>query len=225
VKKIRILHIEFEAFIEPWELPAFRSAVIEVTGRKHVLFHQHMGDTFLYKYPLIQYKRIGRRPALLCFEQGVDELHHFFENKGEVILLGNRELTLDVAKLYLNHYTLQVWNNPFHYEIRNWVALNEENFKKYTELQNPEDQIKLLEDTLTGNILAFAKGIEWMVDKTIELKIDKLHEAKPIKIKNARMMIFNCGFRCNVSLPPNLGLGKAVSKGFGITNRVFEKAI
>lgn len=222
MKKIRILHIEFEAFIEPWELPAFRSAVIEVTGRKHILFHQHIGDTFLYKYPLIQYKRIGKRPALLCFEEGVEELHHFFENKGEVIMLGQREVNLNVAKLYLNNYTLQVWNNPFQYEIRNWVALNEDNYRKYIDLKDFNERTKLLEDTLTGNILAFAKGIEWVVEKTIEVKIEKVHEAKPIKIKNARMMIFNCTFNCNVSLPPNLGLGKAVSKGFGVTNRIFQ---
>lgn len=47
-----------------------------------MLFHNHLNDReFLYGYPVIQYKRIGRNPALVCvdylryLELGDDLMH------------------------------------------------------------------------------------------------------------------------------------------------------
>lgn len=224
MKKIRLLHIEFDATIEPWELTAFRSAVIEVTGRKHLLFHNHLNDSFLYKYPLIQYKRIGKRPAILCIDQGVDELHHFFDQKGEVVLLGTKEIELKVARLNLNQYVMQVWANPYHYRINNWIALNEENYLRYQALDGLIEKIGFLESTLKANILALAKGIEWTVEKPIELKIKQLNEPKIIRLKQTKFMTFNALFDCNVFLPNFIGLGKSVSKGFGVVSQLKERS-
>lgn len=223
MKKIRVLHIEFDAEIEPWELTAFRSAVIEVTGRKHTLFHHHVGDNYLYKYPLIQYKRIGRRPAMLCIDQGVDELHHFFDQKGEVVLLGDKEIELKVARLNLNQFVMQVWANPYQYRINNWMALNEENHQRYHQMEGLVDRITFLESTLKANILAFAKGIDWSVDKPIELKIKDLDEPRNIKVKQTHFLTFNGRFDCNVFIPNYIGLGKSVSKGFGMVTQLREK--
>lgn len=220
MKKIRLLHIEFDTEIQPWELTAFRAAVIETTGRKHLLFHHHVGDNFLYKYPLIQYKRIGKRPALLCIDQGVDELHHFFEQKGEVVMLGDREIELKVGKLLMNQFVMQVWANPFRYHITNWIALNEENFERYQKMPSLIERTQFLEATLTANLLAFAKGIEWTVDKPIELKLSKLEDPKFIKVKQTRFATFNAEFLCNVFIPNYIGLGKSVSKGFGVVRQL-----
>ena len=74
MKKLRVLDIEFENEIQPWEVPAFRGAVIESAGRKNILFHNHKRDKFVYSYPLIQYKRIGKKPHLVCIDDGVDEI-------------------------------------------------------------------------------------------------------------------------------------------------------
>ena len=56
VKNIRILHVIFDSNIMPYEVPAFRGAIIKKVGQENILFHNHLnGNGFLYKYPLIQY--------------------------------------------------------------------------------------------------------------------------------------------------------------------------
>ena len=80
MKKIRLLSITFDTEIKPYEIPAFRGAIIEKAGRESILFHNHLNEgAYLYKYPLIQYKMIGSKPCIMCIEHGVDEIHKFFE--------------------------------------------------------------------------------------------------------------------------------------------------
>lgn len=60
MKKIRTLLVKFDNELEPWEVSAFRGAIVEKVGREHLLFHQHVQDNqYLYRYPLIQYKSIS----------------------------------------------------------------------------------------------------------------------------------------------------------------------
>ena len=61
---------------------------METAGRENTLFHNHLGKDYRFSYPLIQYKRIRKKPHLFCIEDGVDEVHHFFENKQEGLMLG-----------------------------------------------------------------------------------------------------------------------------------------
>lgn len=215
MKKIRVLKVEFENEVQVYEIPAFRAAVIEQTGRQFDMFHNHADNMSIYRYPLIQYKRIFRHPAIICIDEGVDHLHHFFENKGQIIFLGDKEYELKVGKLNLNQFTMQVWETMFYYTIENWIALNEENYSKYRKIDVLKEQIEFLEKTLTANILAFAKGIEWNVDKEIQVNILSLDESRIIKVKNNRFSAFNATFKTNVFLPNFIGLGKSVSKGFG----------
>jgi len=217
MKKLKVLSIIFDTRIKQWEISSFRSAVIEQTGRKYDLFHNHTEEAkSIYRYPLIQYKMINSSPAIVCLGDGTDQIYRFFENKGEVIILNGEEHKLEVKNLKLNQFTMQVWNTHYNYNIENWIALNEENYSKYIKLENLTDKIDLLEKTLTANLLAFAKGIDWNVDKSIELKIVSINHVKTIKIKNNRFTTFNLTFKTNVFIPNYIGLGKSVSKGFGV---------
>lgn len=215
-----MLRVSFDTEIRNSEVPAFRSAVIEKVGRDNVAFHNHLSDsTFLYKYPLIQYKCIKKQPSLICIDLGVEEIHKYFEKRNWNITLNGRELDMKIAKLELNQFTLQVWNRQFDYTISNWIALNQENLGKYNAFAALSDRIHLLEKTLTGNILAFAKGVEWTVDKQIDLKILDFKEPRTVKLKSNDMIGFNVSFSTNVFLPNYVGLGKAVSKGYGIVKQ------
>jgi hypothetical protein len=214
--KLRILDVTFENPIEVWEVPAFRGAVIESAGRENILFHNHKKGSFRYAYPLIQYKRIGSKPHLFCIEEGVDEVHHFFENKQEGLILGDRPYELKVEQIRLNKFTIQVWDKTFNYTLYDWLPLNQENYKSFKALSSEMDQIEFLEKILTGNIISFAKGINWGVDKEIKLRIDKIIKTKIISVKGIKREAFGIDFKSNVFLPNHLGLGKNASLGFGI---------
>jgi hypothetical protein len=224
LKKIRLLNITFDAEIKPYEIPAFRGAIIDKAGPGNTLFHNHLaGDAFLYKYPLIQYKTIGGKPCIICIEYGVDEIHKFFDNKNWDIKISDRWLEMKISSLNMNQFTMQVWDKKFRYNIKNWIALNQENVKKYEELESLTEKIQFLEKILTGNILSMAKGIEWEVDKPIQLNITEIHDVRPVSLKGKKLHGFNLDFTTNVFLPNHIGLGKSVSVGYGVVRQKRER--
>lgn len=219
MKKVRMLRVSFDAEIRDCEVPSFRSAIIDKVGEGNILFHHHVNDDkYLYRYPLIQYKSIRRQPTIICIEHGVDEIHKYFEKRSWDIRINDRQVEMKIAKLELNQFVLQIWNRKFEYSIRNWIALNQENLQKYSAMESLTDRISFLERTLTGNIISFAKGVDWTIDRQVELKILDFREPRTVKIKTNDLIGFNVTFSTNAFLPNYIGLGKAVSKGYGIVS-------
>ena len=216
MKKIRVLDIAFENEIAVYEVPAFRGAIIETAGRENTLFHNHLDKDYRYGYPLIQYKRIRKKPHLVCIEDGVDEVHHFFENKQEGLMLGKRPYELKVDSIRLNRFTMQVWDKSFNYFMQDWLPFNQDNYKIYKELGSEFEQMEFLEKILKGNILSFAKGIEWNVDKEIRLRIGEIVRSNIISVKGIKREAFTLIFSTNVFLPNHIGLGRNASLGFGV---------
>jgi hypothetical protein len=219
--KIRFLKIQFDTEIEAYEIPAFRGAVIAKAGNEHIIFHNHLNDReFLYGYPVIQYKRIGKNPAIICIDYGVEEIHHLFNNTNMEIVIGQRPVSLVVKNLQMQQYNLQVWEKHFEYRLYNWLALNQENYEKYQALKDELSQTIFLENILKANIISFAKGVKWDIDKQISLRIDELIKAKIVPYKQQKLLAFDIRFRSNVFLPDFVGLGKGVSLGFGTVSQI-----
>lgn len=219
-KTIKYLRIQFKDEIAAHEIPAFRGAVADTAGHQHILFHNHNGNEGLrYSYPLIQYKRVGSKATLLCMDEGVEEVHHFFQSADRTVRLSGRELKLEIDSLILNQFTLQVWDKTFQYRIHNWIALNQDTYKTWQGLTSEEEKRQLLERTLIGNLLSFAKGIGWRVEKPIELHITGLEPPRAVRVKQAKVLGFTATFRCNVFIPEFMGLGKNVSLGFGTVRK------
>ena len=216
-QRLRVLLVEFADEIESHEIPAFRGAVIAKAGREHILFHNHLNEQkYLYRYPLIQYKRIRKHPAIVCLDYGVDEIHNYFENRDWSIHISGRWLEMKIARLLMNQFTIQVWDKDFTYRVNNWIALNQENYREYLNLPEDAEKISYLERKLTGNILSFAKGINWDVTRPINTHIIQIESLRPVTLKGKKVIGFNLVFTTNVFLPNYIGLGKSVSLGYGI---------
>ena len=70
---VDLLTICFKNEILASEIPLFRGAVIHaIQDKADVLFHNHVGQSFRYAYPLIQYKRIRKKAAIVCLKQGTE---------------------------------------------------------------------------------------------------------------------------------------------------------
>lgn len=225
MKKIKVLTVIFDNEFKSFEIPALRGAIVEKVGKENILFHNHLKNGFLYKYPLIQYKSISGRPAIMCIEYGVDEIHKYFEQKDWSVFIGEKHLTMKIDKLNLNQFTMQVWDKMFQYRIRNWIALNQSNVEKYNNLESLKEKISFLEKTLTANIISFAKGIQWDVDKQIKLNIKGMEEPRPVSLKGKKLLGFNLEFSTNVFLPNYIGLGKSVSKGYGVVRNIYNNEV
>lgn len=208
--------MRFDNELPPYQISSFRGAIIEKVGRENILFNHHIEDkVYLYDYPLIQYKSIRKKSAIMCVGDGVDDIYKLFQFKDWSINLRDQKVNLKIEKLDLNNITLNVWKDKYSYNIRKWLALNSKNYESYLKITSLKDRCEFLEKILIGNIISFAKGIEWNITEKILLNINDILKVSPVKFKGVSLITFDLQFDCNVYLPNYLGLGKGVSHGFG----------
>lgn len=215
----RLLLIRFNNSISQQEIEYFRGAVVNALTEKDILFHHHFpeGSGLLYSYPLIQYKRINNKAAILCFETGTEVIGKLFNDTSMDFNLNGRKDIFEVERISVFQHKVQIWNSKFIYQIRKWLALNQENYEKYNQLLGVADKTLFLERILIANILSFAKGLNIFFDKQVECKLTKLGDPIITKYKNVKMTMFDTEFVSNVSIPNYTGLGKGVSIGYGTT--------
>ena len=101
-----------------------------------------------------------------------------------------------------------------------WIALNTDNYLKYNTLDKRFHK-KLLEKILTGNLLSMMRGIDCTVDYDLYVKINQFKQLPIIAHKHS-FSGFYASFVTNLSLPQYIGIGKSVSKGFGMLERKID---
>lgn len=217
----RLLVIIFKEEIRRSEIPLFRGAVIDSLNTNNILFHNHIGNSgFRYSYPLIQYKSIKGHAAIVCLDEGTDAIGSFFSNERHEVLLGDRAITLDIEDIIVNRIDLSESAEPQYFQIRNWLPLNQQNYSAYQGLEGVVEKCNFLERKLIGNILSFAKGLDIHLDFNVDIQILKLDEKESTLFKGVMMETFDVEFRANINLPEYIGLGKGISIGFGLINRI-----
>lgn len=219
-KKIKFFSVIFDFEMERREVPSFRAAVVKKVGEDNVLFHNHLDNKFRYSYPLIQYKVLRKNPTIVCVNEGSEEILKFFEKTDWSMAVGQREVQTRIKDIHFDYFYCGFSAKPIKYQIYNWFALNEANFEKYSHLDDDYARMKLLKRIIIGNILSFAKGIGWNVDREIEVMLTDLPKQRLFSFKNHRMMGFDLKILTNVILPDAIGLGKSVSRGFGTIRKV-----
>ncbi|MBP3419949.1 MAG: hypothetical protein J6K74_05125 [Marinifilaceae bacterium] len=227
VNYVNTLIVRFKNEIYRNEIPLLRGAVLKAVGDDvELIFHNHTGDnTFRYKYPLIQYKRINKKAAIFCIGQGVEVIGQFFASQNFNLLLGEREINLEVESVIPKRILVQTWDSEFRYRVRNWIALNSENYTKYKSIESIGEQISFLENILIGNLLSFAKGMDITIEKEITCKLTSMETPKIVTAKGVKMLAFDVEFKTNLSIPDYMGIGKHVSLGYGTVVRNYDKTV
>ena len=149
----------------------------------------------------------------------MDEIHHFFSNNKGTIRIGRSERPLLVDSVKINQFEIEVRESYSYYSIKNWLPLNEINIKKFASLEGIVERSEFLERMLIGNILSMAKGLDWTVDKPIEVKLQNIRSQKMVGFKGQKLMTFEVDFKTNVFLPYDIGLGKSASMGYGTLSK------
>jgi hypothetical protein len=219
--KAKLLRITFDLNLLFDELAAFRGAVAHRAGPEHHLFHNHIDDTRLrYSYPLIQYKLLSRKASIICIQDGVEEIDAFFFKSDLRISLNGKIIDLKIENLKAYQATLNVYDSVFRYNISNWLALNEKNYRLYKALKDSDEQVQFLERILTGNLISMAKGLGYQVEKEITVSIVKIKNLFTRTYKETKFQVFHADFDTNFFLPDYIGLGKNASIGYGVVRRV-----
>lgn len=221
-KYIRTLTVIYNTEICYKEIPLFRGAVLKSMGDKaNLLYHNHIGkDTFRYSYPLIQYKRLGGKAAIVCVEEGADVIGQALSETTESIMIGERETKCDTDRIVPSKVLMQTWNTTFTYHIFRWLPLNSTNFKRYQEVEGVIERVALLESILKGNLLSMLKGLNIYLEDELIVKITNLSDPYILHNKKVALMAFNADFKCNLSIPDNVGIGKNASIGYGVIHRM-----
>jgi hypothetical protein len=177
------------------------------------LLHNHYADgSTRYAYPLVQYKVIDHIPVLVGFKDGAELLVSLFLKIRELDIEGKHFAVLD-KNIQQKQCELNVNRKLYNYTFKTlWMALNQENFKKYTHLGDHE-KTAFLNQQLQNNILSFYKGLSFRTDERI-MAITRLGEKQTL-FKDQPMLAFSGDFTTNAFLPEWTGIGKAVSRGFG----------
>lgn len=213
---VKTLILKFDIPLKQSEITRFRGAVVsQDNNRDDILFHGHDGEDLRYAYPLIQYKAVDGRAAIVAVSEGTDALEQMTYPFVRTIKLGEKEMTTTLCESMACSTNVDYSPQPVRYTITNWMPLNKENYEAYVHTDDMAERLQLLKRMLTGNILSFAKGIGLHLESELKVSIISFREGRPLIFKRQKMMAFNAEFSVNLRLPQLIGLGKGVSVGFG----------
>src|SRR5688572_15639483 len=129
------------------------------------LLHNHFEDGSLrYKYPLVQYKVVKEIPMLVGLHDGAPLLTELFLKIKELNINGHH---YPLLQKNLDHYQVQTGlSTSLHtYKFENlWMALNQENHKRFRQLETQHEKQTMLSTLLKNNLLSFFKGIHIWLD-------------------------------------------------------------
>lgn len=217
---LKILVVVFDFKLKHNEIPAFRASVIEKVGKENILFHNHLKEKqYVYGYPLIQYKSLHGNAAMVCLNEGSEEILKFFEKTNWDLYIHEKPIKTEIKNIFYEYFDCSFCVSPIFYSIYNWFALNENNYIKYFDIDSEKLKLRFLENLLIGNILSFGKGIRWNFNEKIHVTIKKIINTKDFFFKKKKMIGFTVNFKTNISIPNYIGLGKSVSRGFGVIER------
>ena len=215
--KIPTIVIQFNNEIEPQAIPFFRGAVIASLEKKDILFHNHDEDKLRYSYPLVQYKRIHKKAAVMGVGKGIEAISQLLSVGDFHYQIGNEKVDMQIQAVnaYDNEIILTE-NADNRYRIQNWLPLNTDNYKQYQETDKMVDRIRILERVLIGNILSFLKGVGIHMEDQIVLSITNITSQHAVIYKNVKLMGFDIEFKTNITFPQYIGIGKNASVGCGV---------
>jgi hypothetical protein len=189
------------------------------TFAEEVSLHQHRPDgSVIYDYPRVQYKILDRTPVLLGLGNGSDLLTRLWLEVDRT-KIGMDELLVLESSIVRRTDQLGEMTEPAKYRfLTPWLALNQENERRYAIAQSLKERVALLESILVGNCLSLAKAFGHRVTARLQANCGRLRPVRS-SLKGMSMTGFVGAFQVNFSLPDRIGIGKSVSRGFGTVER------
>ncbi|MBW2961108.1 CRISPR-associated endonuclease Cas6 [Mesonia aestuariivivens] len=184
------------------------------------ILHNHYEDgKFRYKYPSIQYKVLHNTPTLIGINEGATLLPKLFLKINELDINGKK---YDITSKNIAVQNEEAGHSEQLHEYTFttlWMALNQQNYPRYLALETTKEKEAMLNAILVGHILSFFRNMGVELSASERLMVKTNLQEKSTKFKENKMMAFTGSFIVNAELPEEIGLGKAVSRGFGTIKR------
>ena len=219
-KVVTVLVARYGTEIAEREIPFLRGAVIQAAGRDNVLLHNHVDEKLRYSYPMVQYKRIDGRAAIVCIDMGLEAVRDIIALDLPQVRLGRRITALPSPALELEETEVAITEEMHTYRATRYFPLNQSNHSRYNATDSIIERYRLVEQCIVGNILSFAKGIGVFFGGTVTAQLVSVSHTELYDFKDIKLRGFDLVFKTNVRLPSYIGLGKHASLGAGTIIRI-----
>ena len=167
MKSIHITTVQFpEIKLQTRDAHKLRGYFGNLFKEHSPLLHNHYENgTFRHRYPLVQYKILNGIPSLVAVEEGAELLTRLFLKLTQ-LRIGKDVYEVHAKNITSSHEMIGYIDELREYRFKTlWMALNQENYRKYITL-NQVEQGAMLNRILIGHVLSFYKQMDHFLEKT-----------------------------------------------------------
>ena len=195
-------------------------AYFTVKLEEYTVLNKSNDTTFIYRYPAVQCKQIQNTLIIIGISQGATLLEQLSHERNE-ILSGKNTCTILERDAVIRNEEFGISNTTHTYEfLTPWLALNQQNAKKFYDLKGKPERDAFMRKILVGNLGTLSKSLDYKtpVPITCEAKI----RFRIDRMDRENVMVFLGKVRTNLRIPDYFGIGQAVSQGFGTIKSIPE---
>jgi hypothetical protein len=184
----------------------------------YALLNKNTDSDCIHRYQAIQCKYIKNELIVIGISQGAGLLHRFVEGR-DTILAGANACIITGRDSVIRNEEFGITSSPHTYEFQTpWLALNQQNAKKFYDLKGKPDRDAFMHKLLLGHLNALAKSLDYKPPSpiTCEAKVRFRRD----RIDDENIMVFLGKFQSNLRIPDFLGIGQSVSRGFGTVRHI-----
>jgi hypothetical protein len=180
---------------------------------EYTTLHKDSTPGYIHRYPVVQCKQIKSMLMVIGISQGADLLLEISGGEKE-FRIGENTCTISGRDQGIRNEVFSISDKIHSYEfLTPWLALNQQNAKKFYDLKGKPERDAFMQKILTGNLHTLAKSIDY--DLPAPLTCKSRVRFKRERIHQENVMVFLGTFGTNLRIPDYLGIGQSVSQGFG----------
>jgi len=180
---------------------------------EYTKLHKDSTPGFIHRYPVMQCKQIKSRLLVIGISQGADLLQEISSGEKK-FRIGENTCTISGRDQEIRNEVLTISDKIHTYEfLTPWLALNQQNAKKFYHLKGKPERDAFMQKILTGNLNTLAKSLDY--DLPAPLTCQSRVRFKRERIHQENVMVFLGTLSTNLRIPDYLGIGQSVSQGFG----------
>ncbi len=178
---------------------------------------------FIYRYPPIQCKQVKNVLVVIGICQGAELLNQLSHEKNE-ISAGKNSCTILERDASIRHEEFGISGTTQTYEfLTPWLALNQQNAKKFYELKGKPGRDAFMHKILAGNLATLAKTLDYK--PPVPIACEEKMKFRIDWIERESVIVFLGKFQTNCRIPDYFGIGQSISQGFGTVKSIPELPI
>jgi hypothetical protein len=191
------------------------SLLSQFPDRERMHNHPSQGET--YRSSEIRYVVRDQVPAVVGAGEGRHDLLDLYFEVREIVT-PNQVYRVTGKDMLEGPLDIEVTPGLHRYRFATpWLALNQQNHQRFDAARDDDERRRLLETIAVGNFLTAATAVGVILPLSPRVKVEIHHwSSRPIHVRDQSMLSFRGNFSTNLVWNPWVGIGKMVSKGFGL---------